>query len=148
MQKERLAEHLERYHLGAPSAATSRELERTFSISGKELRQLVNRLRREGVPIASDGSGYYYAATEQEVRATIAHLTRRIGGIAAAIHGLNRSLERFDDAQTRLPLQDSTQSPAPAGLRGKGGARERSDDSPSGGAERRGLCDDVGGEDI
>lgn len=107
MQKELLAEHLERYHLGAPSAATSRELERTFSIKGIEVRQLVNRLRREGVPIASDGSGYYYAATEQEVRATIAHMTRRIGGIAAAIHGLNRSLERFDDTQTRLPLDDA-----------------------------------------
>ena len=26
------------------------------------------------------------------------------GGIAAAIHGLNRSLERFDTGQIRLPL--------------------------------------------
>ena len=75
MEKERLAEYLERYHLGADSAATSRELD-----------------------------GYFYAATEQEVRATIAHLTRRISGIAAAIHGLNRSLERFDTGQIRLPL--------------------------------------------
>ena len=46
-----------------------------------------------------------YAATEQEVRATIGHLTRRISGIAAAIHGLNRSLEQFDTDQTRLPLK-------------------------------------------
>lgn len=105
MEKERLAEHLEQYHLGAPNAATSRELECAFSIKGIEVRQLVNRLRREGIPIASDSSGYYYAAAEQEVRSTIAHLTRRIGGIAAAIHGLNRSLERFDDTQTRLPLE-------------------------------------------
>ena len=44
-------------------------------------------------------------STEQEVRATIAHLTRRISGIAAAIAGLNRSLEQFDTAQTRLPLE-------------------------------------------
>ena len=102
MQKDRLAEHLERYHMGAQAAATSRELERTFSMTGKDLRGTVNRLRRDGVPIASSGSGYYYAATEQEVRATIAHLTRRIGGIAAAIQGLTRSLERYDTAQTRL----------------------------------------------
>ena len=105
MQKERLAEHLKRYHLGAQGAATSRELECAFSMKGIEVRQLVNSLRREGVPIASSGSGYYYAATEQEVRATIAHLTRRIGGIAAAIHGLTRALEQFDTAQTRLPLE-------------------------------------------
>ena len=42
--------------------------------------------------------------TDQEVRATIAHLTRRISGIAAAIRGLDRTLEREDTAQTRLPL--------------------------------------------
>ena len=53
----------------------------------------------------SNSSGYFYAATEQEVRATIGHLTRRISGIAAAIHGLNRSLEQFDTDQTRLPLK-------------------------------------------
>ena len=76
MQEERLAELLERYHSGESNAATSRELE-----------------------------WYFYAATEQEVRATIAHLTRRISGIAAAIAGLNRSLEQFDTAQTRLPLE-------------------------------------------
>ena len=34
MQKERLAEYLERYHLGASNAATSRELEPTFGIKG------------------------------------------------------------------------------------------------------------------
>ena len=102
MEKERLAEHLERYHSGASNAATSRELECAFGIKGKELRDAVNALRREGVPIASNGSGYFYAATEQEVRATIAH---RIGGIAAAIRGLTRSLDVFDTAQTRLPLE-------------------------------------------
>ena len=69
MEKERLAEYLEQYHLGE-----------------------------------------FNAATEQEVRATIAHLTRRISGIAAAIRGLNRSLERFDTEQTCLPL-DGGDSP-------------------------------------
>ena len=103
MEKERLAEHLERYHSGASNAATSRELECAFGIKGKELRDAVNALGREGVPIASNGSGY--AATEQEVRPTIAHLTHRIGGIAAAIRGLTRSLDVFDTAQTRLPLE-------------------------------------------
>lgn len=105
MQEERLAEFLERYHSGESNAATSRELECIFSIKGIEVRQMVNRLRRKGIPIASSGSGCFYAATEQEVRATIAHLTRRISGIAAAISGLNRSLEQFDTAQTRLPLE-------------------------------------------
>ena len=105
MEKDRLAEHQERYHSGASNAATSRELECAFGTKGKELRVAVNALRREGVPIASNGSGYFYAATVQEVRATIAHLTQRIGGIAAAFRGLTRSLVVFDSAQTRLPLE-------------------------------------------
>lgn len=101
MEKERLAEYLEQYHMGALNAATSRELELTFGIKGIQVRHMVNALRRDGVPIASNGSGYFYAATDQEVRATIAHLTRRISGIAAAIRGLDRTLEREDTAQTR-----------------------------------------------
>lgn len=102
MEDKHLAEHLRRYHLGESRAATSQELETAFSIRGKALRDAVNRLRRKGVPIASSSSGYFYAAQEQEVRATIAHMTHRISGIAAAIRGLNRSLEKFDTSQLRI----------------------------------------------
>ena len=66
MEKERLAEYLEQYHMGALNAATSRELELTFGIKGIQVRHMVNALRRDGVPIASNGSGYFYAATDQE----------------------------------------------------------------------------------
>ena len=62
MEKERLAEYLEQYHMGALNAATSRELELTFGIKGIQVRHMVNALRRDGVPIASNGSGYFYAA--------------------------------------------------------------------------------------
>ncbi|WP_300821170.1 hypothetical protein [uncultured Oscillibacter sp.] len=53
MEDKQLAEYLRQYHLGEGGAATSRELERTFSVRGKELRDAVNRLRRRGIPIAS-----------------------------------------------------------------------------------------------
>ena len=39
------------------------------------------------------------------MRATIAHMTHRISGIAAAIRGLTQALEEFDTAQMRLPLE-------------------------------------------
>ena len=99
-----LDQYLRKYHLGEENAATSKELELTFDISGKELRSLVNTLRQSGVPIASSGSGYFYAATEKEVRATIAHMTHRISGISAAIRGLTNALELFDTDQIRLTL--------------------------------------------
>ena len=104
MLKEQLAEYLHRYHHGAENAVISRTLEHTFRISGKELRDLVNALRREGIPIASDQNGYFYAKTEAEVRLTIRHMRNRISGISAAITGLKRSLTAFDDTQIRLPL--------------------------------------------
>jgi len=105
MQKEQLAEHLRRYHHGAEHAVLSKELERHFGVSGKELRDQVNALRREGIPIASDQNGYFYAKTEAEVRMTIRHMRNRISGISAAIIGLRRSLAAFDDTQLRLPLE-------------------------------------------
>ena len=110
MQREPLAEHLRRYHHGAENAVISRELEHSFHISGKELRDLVNALRREGIPIASDQSGYFYAKTEAEVRLTIRHMKSRISGISAAIAGLKRSLTVFDDTQIRLPLEEDDDS--------------------------------------
>ena len=105
MQKETIAEYLKQSHLGEQNAVTSRELEIAFEIRGKELRDLINTLRRSGIPIASSGNGYFYAAYEQEVRATIAHMTHRISGIAAAIRGLTQALEQFDTAQLRLPME-------------------------------------------
>ena len=110
MLKEQLAEYLHRYHHGVGNAVTSRALEYTLRISGKELRDLVNALRREGIPIASDQSGYFYAKTETEVRLTIRHMRNRISGISAAITGLRRSLAAFDDTQIRLPLEGGDDS--------------------------------------
>ena len=104
MQKDRLVGYLEIFHIGEQYAATSRELESAFDVKGAALRKQINALRREGVPIASGENGYYYAETEQEIRRTIAHMKRRISGISAAIRGLEKSLEHFDTAQTRLPL--------------------------------------------
>lgn len=105
MEKELLAEYLRRYHYGSENAVISKILERRFAIGGKALRDLVNALRREGVPIASDQNGYFYARTETELRATIKHMKCRIAGIGAAISGLNRALTAFDDSQTRLPME-------------------------------------------
>lgn len=105
MHKEQLAEYLHKYHHGAENAVTSKTLENKFCVSGKELRDQVNALRRDGIPIATDQSGYFYAKTETEVRVTIRHMRNRISGISAAISGLRRSLAAFDDTQIRLPLE-------------------------------------------
>ena len=120
MEKAQLKQHLKRYHLGERNAVTSRELETSFGVSGKELRDAVNALRRDGIPIASGSGGYFYAATEPEVRATIAHMTHRIGGIAAAIRGLTQALDGFDTAQMCLLPEERVRSPTAPDAAGGG----------------------------
>ncbi len=93
MTDKALCEHLKKYHRGQENAASSRELEAAFHIKGTELRRAVNRLRCGGCPICSDETGYFYAARQSEVRATIAQLTGRISKIAAAKNGLLQAYE-------------------------------------------------------
>ena len=89
-----LCEYLKKYRRGQESAASSKELEAAFHVKGTELRRAVNRLRCDGWPICSDATGYFYAARQSEVRATIAQLTGRISKIAAAKNGLLKSQEK------------------------------------------------------
>ena len=93
MTDKALCDHLKKYHQGQESAASSKELEAAFSVKGVELRRTVNRLRCNGHPICSDANGYFYAARQSEIRATVAHLTGRIAKIAAAKNGLLKSYQ-------------------------------------------------------
>ena len=88
-----LCEYLKKYRRGQESAASSKELEAAFHVKGTELRRAVDRLRCDGYPICSDATGYFYAARQSEVRATVAQLTGRISKIAAATKGLLKSYE-------------------------------------------------------
>lgn len=88
-----LCEYLKRYHRGQENAVSSKELEAAFHVKGTELRRAVNRLRCDGYPICSDATGYFYAARQSEIRATVAQLTGRITKIAAATKGLLQSYE-------------------------------------------------------
>ena len=88
-----LCAYLKKYHKGQENAASSKELEAAFHVGGTELRRAVNRLRCDGHPICSDATGYFYAARQSEIQATVAQLTGRISKIAAATKGLLKSYE-------------------------------------------------------
>ena len=94
---ESIAEYLKACHCGEQAAVTSRELEGVFRIRGPDLRRAINRLRGDGVPICSFDSGYYYAATEEELRHTIRQLRSRIKKIAYAERGLTKALVQYED---------------------------------------------------
>lgn len=83
-----LCVYLKKYHTGKEKAVPSTELEQLFSLNGRNLRRKINRLRQDGVPICSDRSGYYFAANQEEVNATVFRLTGLVTKISNARTGL------------------------------------------------------------
>lgn len=98
MKKEELRDYMLRQCRGRARSVGGRQLERMMRISENELRRQVNRLRREGVPIASDRSGYFYAQTAGEVYSTIQSLKKMRAGLDGAIAGLELALDAFSDS--------------------------------------------------
>lgn len=95
MNEEKLAQYLNLCCKGRANIKRSEEIERAAGLSGNELRKLVNRIRRGGVPIGSSRSGYFYAVTAGEVYGAIRKLREMANGLEAAIAGLERSLHAF-----------------------------------------------------
>ena len=95
--EERFICHLQNCHTGGQKAASSKQLEAVFHVKGRELRQLVNKLRSDGCPICSDSGGYYYPASLSEVKATAAQLNSRIIKIAKARAGLMRYIKEHSE---------------------------------------------------
>lgn len=100
MREEKLLSYLKSTCTGRAQRVSGAELERVLGISGTDLRKLVNRLRRKGIPIGSDRSGYFYAATAGEVYSTIRQLRRMTDGLEAAIRGLEDALEQFTGGES------------------------------------------------
>ena len=94
-QEEQLLSYLKGACRGRAYRVGGEELRRALGISGTALRKLVNRLRRRGIPIASDRTGYFYAQTAGEVYATIRLLRKIVSGLEAAIQGLEKALDDF-----------------------------------------------------
>ena len=95
MHEELFAGYLKKNCAGRRKIMSGRALEKALHMSGNELRKQVNKLRRKGVPIASNQDGYFYAVSAGEVYATIKQLQKMEAGLAAAIRGLEASLESF-----------------------------------------------------
>lgn len=98
MREETLLAYLKGACAGQRYTVKGAELEQVLEISGTDLRKLVNRLRKKGVPIGSSKAGYFYAETAGEVYATIRQLQAMVRGLEGAIRGLEDALERFGPA--------------------------------------------------
>lgn len=95
MNKEKVYGYLCAYCIGRKHVTSSQTLEKMLNLSGNELRKQVNALRREGIPIASNSAGYFYAENAADLYATIRSLQKMRRGLDSAIEGLEKALEKF-----------------------------------------------------
>ncbi len=87
-KKTAIHEYLKRHHIGKSRAIYSRDLQRLFCIDGRTLRRKINALRKDGVPICSDESGYYYAQHQREINDTVCRLNGLLTTMSNARTGL------------------------------------------------------------
>ena len=80
--------YLKEHHRGKANAIHSQDLQRLFSIDGRNLRRKISSLRQDGIPICSDEDGYYYADNQQEINKTVCRLNGMVTGVSNARTGL------------------------------------------------------------
>ena len=83
-----ICHYLMQYHTGMGNAVYSRELERRFSIDGRNLRRKISALRMDGFPICSGDTGYYFADSQAEINATIGRLNELVTKVSNSRNGL------------------------------------------------------------
>ena len=80
VNKYRVKSLLEYTHKDKP--ILSKVLEKNYGLNGTEIRAIIHELRMEGCPIASGGTGYYWAKSYDEIEPTIEHITQRIASLS------------------------------------------------------------------
>ena len=87
-KKAAICAYLKEHHTGKSRAILSRDLQRLFSIDGRNLRRKISSLRQDGYPICSDESGYYYADNQKEINQTVYRLNGMLTKVSNARTGL------------------------------------------------------------
>ena len=95
MKENLLLSYLKQVCYGRKNTHKSSHIERALDMSGTELRKMVHRMRKKGIPIASGRDGYFYAANAGELYATIRQLQGMERGLQAVIRGLEGAMESF-----------------------------------------------------
>ena len=77
---------------GRRNALSRRDLEAMTGLDGRTIRLMIERERREGVPILADNAtGYYLPATEHEKAACVRSMRHRAGEIMKTARAIERA---------------------------------------------------------
>ena len=83
---------------GSENARHKSELLRLTGMQDRELRKLIEFLRRKGIVIISDINGYYFPADEAELKAYIAQESSRARSVFYTLRSAKNLLRRLEEA--------------------------------------------------
>ncbi len=86
---EAFAEFLKTYHCGEANAIKAVDINKRFPLTPRQIREVVNRLRCEGVPICSGSMGYYYASNSTELARTKKYIVAQANAMLAAANAMS-----------------------------------------------------------
>lgn len=87
-----IGEYIQTGGFSAEKPVKAPEIAVKFKLHPSFVRGCVNTARCMGIPICSNGAGYWYSLKEEEVRATIEHIEDRIQKQQHAVSGLKASI--------------------------------------------------------
>ena len=76
---------------GEDFPTTSQELQTITGMTGTQIRQTVHRERLNGLPILSDGAGYYLADSEDEKQRFVRSMRHRAQEILRAANAVSKA---------------------------------------------------------
>ena len=110
-KEQKLYEYLVKHHTGQDNSIHSKKLEKKFDICPRTVRTYINKLRKSGLPICSDDSGYWIATNPREVNKTVKRLGDFAGEVNNARTGLAyatiqmRSVTKIQEENIRITIK-------------------------------------------
>ena len=98
-------------HVGKDKAIHSKKLEKKFNICHRTVRTYISNLRKSGVPICSDETGYWIAKDPKEATKTVKRLDNFVGEVNSARTGLAiaaiqmRSITRVTEENIQITVK-------------------------------------------
>ena len=98
-------------HVGKDKAIHSKKLEKKFNICPRTVRTYISNLRKSGVPICSDETGYWIAKDPKEATRTVKRLDNFVGEVNSARTGLAiaaiqmRSITRVTEENIQITVK-------------------------------------------
>ena len=92
-----ITDYLSKYHTDETSALKNRDLRTLFNLTERQVRRVVNELRRDGVPICSSSEGYWYSSDRADIVKTLNRMEAQKNNMELSIAGLRGLLQEAQD---------------------------------------------------